>query len=114
MMRLLPILLCAFLGGCVANALCAKKQECDDNRADDDPAVCVEAFNADIDALRANKETECQALADAESALAACSSQLRCADFRQSDLNGECRRERNDLDAAQKDIGSSNQCSSLD
>lgn len=99
--------------GCVANAICSKLQECDDHRSSDDVGVCVESYNANINSLRANKEKECLALADAEIAFDGCRSQLDCGIFQENDLAGRCDKEKRDLDHAEQDINGVN-CTSLD
>jgi hypothetical protein len=105
MRTFLPIaLLAASLQiGCVANSICAKERECDDELEEDTFGVCVELYNAGIAALRANEEEDCQKLADAQLAFDACRSQLDCDDFEELDLGGECEDELDDLRDAQDD-----------
>lgn len=100
------------LGGCVANNLCAKRQECNDSLEDDSYAVCVESYNAGVNGLRANKETECQELVAAMVAYDACRAALDCDDFEEADLGGKCDDERDDYEDAFNDAD--NECSSLD
>ncbi len=116
---LAPLALAALLTGvigCTAQAICAKEQECNDKRQDDDPAVCAEAFNRTIDTLRANKEEECQTLADATLALAACKASLDCDDFEEADLGQKCDQEQKDFQHAEEDAvsGGQFQCGSED
>ncbi len=98
--------------GCVANALCAKRQECNDSLEDDSYAVCVEDYNAGIAALRANKEEECHEVAAAQLAYDACRAGLDCDDFEEGDLGGKCDDERDDFEDAVRDAD--NECSSWD
>ena len=106
----------AALSGCTAQAFCNKKQECDDKREDDDPSVCVAEFNRNINVLRANKEDECQKLADATIALASCEASLDCDDFQEADLGQKCDNELDDFRNANDDARSGNefQCNSFD
>lgn len=92
-----------------AQALCAKEQECNDKLEDDTYNVCIESYNAGINALRANEEPECQVLADARLALDACRSTLSCSDFEDNDLD-DCDDQLDDYRDALEDAG--DQCSS--
>jgi hypothetical protein len=73
-----------------AGALCAKEQECDDQRAPDDERVCQTAYDAQLKALHENGEADCQDLANKQEDFDACRAQLDCADFQEADLNGLC------------------------
>lgn len=94
--------------GCTAQNLCNREMECrekDDQKvSDDDAAVCTAQANAYIDSLRANEEPECQALADAEIAVANCKATLDCDDFIESDLGQKCEPELDDLKDARDDV----------
>ncbi|MCC7073915.1 MAG: hypothetical protein IT383_21585 [Deltaproteobacteria bacterium] len=108
-----PLTLTALIvSGCVANNLCAKRQECNDSLEDDSYAVCVEDYNAGINALRANKEEECYELAAAQLAYDACRAALDCDDFEEGDLGGKCDDERDDYEDALGDAD--NECTSWD
>lgn len=98
--------------GCVAYSLCAKRQECNDSLEDDSYAVCVEDYNAGINALNANKEEECHALASAQLAYDACRAALDCDDFEEGDLGGKCDDELDDYQDALQDAD--NECTSWD
>jgi hypothetical protein len=82
--------------GCGPQGFCSKKQECDNHLNDDDQNVCVAAQSANINALRANHEQECQQLADAILNLMACDASLSCGDFEKDfahpadDFGGNC------------------------
>lgn len=111
-MRTLQILSSLFLVvtsvGCTAQNLCAREMECreenDEGVSDDDAAVCTAEVNKRIDSLRANQEPECQALADAEIAVANCRSGLSCDDYRELDLGGECDEQLDVLEDAREDV----------
>lgn len=91
------------LDGCSpAQALCAKEQECNDELEDDTYNVCIESYNAGINALRANEEPECQVLADARLALDACRATLSCSDFEDNDLD-DCDDQLDDFRDAEAD-----------
>lgn len=99
----------AISGGCTANALCAKVAQCEDEENDteleaDSTAVCVEDYNGRIAALQANEEEECQRLASAQLALDACRAGLKCDDFFEGDLGGECDDQLDELEDALEDI----------
>jgi hypothetical protein len=112
-MRFIATLMVAgVLSGCVGNNFCAKRQECNNDLEDDSYAVCVEEFNSGINSLRANKEEECQDLANARLALFACMATLDCDDFEEGDLGGKCDDEIDDVEDAQNDANG--ECSSLD
>jgi hypothetical protein len=101
------------VGACSpAGALCAKKQECDDERQDDDERVCRTAYDVGIATLRENDEAECDALADRQQEYDACRAGLSCQDFVEPDLNGLCEDERERyLDALDEAAG---ECASTD
>lgn len=98
-MAVLPVL----ASGCVANSICAKRQECNDKLEDDSEAVCVQAHHRLIDTLRANDEESCHRLADAFLARDACAAQLDCDDFEEDDLGEKCEDEQDDLEDALED-----------
>jgi hypothetical protein len=98
--------------GCVGNNFCAKRQECNNDLEDDSYGVCVEEYSGAINSLRANKEEECQILADAQLAFDACRASLDCDDFEEGDLGGKCDDELDDLQDAQRDA--EGECSSFD
>lgn len=108
----LVVLAAGALGaGCApGNALCAKQQECDDSLEEDTFGVCVEQYNAGINALRANEEPECQVLADAQLTFDACRAQLDCNDFEEGDFR-DCDKELDNLQDAFEDADG--QCSSF-
>ena len=113
MRALLTIGLLALLSGCTANSVCAQRQECNDKLEDDSQAVCVEQYNAQINALRANSEEECLIQADAQLAFDACLLQLDCNDLDDAaDVEDACGNELDDLRDAIKDAG--DDCSSLE
>ncbi len=98
----------ALTSSCTTQNFCAKRTECeaqenDRDLEDDSTRVCAAQFDARINALRANEEQDCQVLADAELALAACQAGLKCDDFFESDLGGECDDEIDDVDDARGD-----------
>lgn len=102
-------------GGCTADAICQKSYECREDRPGDDYVrICSIKFDGDIRALRANKEEECHALADAQLALAACKAQLDCDDFNEGDLGQKCDDELDDFEDAFDDADNGSQCSSRD
>ena len=98
--------------GCVGNNYCAKRQECNNDLEDDSYGVCVESYSGNINALRANKEEECQVLADALLAFDACRASLDCDDFEEGDLGGQCDDELDDYEDAARDA--EGECSSFD
>lgn len=100
------------ISGCVANSFCGKTQECNDSLEDDSYGVCVEAYNAGINSLRANKEPECQELAAAKLAFDACRAALDCDDFDEGDFGGKCDDELDDYEDAMRDADG--ECSSYD
>ena len=104
-MKSLPLALILFVtSGCVAEAFCANRQECNDDLENDSQAVCVEQYKAGIDSLRANGEEECQKLADAQQAFDACVIQLDCNDQDDADeVRDACGDELDDLEDAQND-----------
>lgn len=111
----LPIALglcAAVAAGCVGNNYCAKRQECNNDLEDDSYGVCVEQYNAGVNALRANKEEECQEVASALLAFDACRAALDCDDFEESDLGGKCDDELDDYEDAIRDA--EGECSSFD
>lgn len=102
----------AISSGCVGNSFCSKRQECNTSLEDDSYGVCVENYNGNINALRANEEQDCQILADAQLALDACRASLDCDDFEEADLGGKCDDEIDDVQDAQRDADG--ECSSFD
>jgi hypothetical protein len=86
-----PLLVCAGLVVVVSSScspiegLCQKEYDCRDELGipfeDDYPAVCKAAGEGAQAALRANAEQQCEDLANAELALAACLQVLSCEDF---------------------------------
>ena len=100
--------------GCVGSNYCAKRQECDNDLEDDSYNVCVESYNAGINALRANKEEECQVVADAQLAYDACLASLDCNDFDDEiqDRGTECDDQWDDYRDALDDADL--ECTSLD
>ncbi len=105
----------AALTGCTSQALCEKDAECrDDPPGDDYVRICTIQFDGNIRALRANKEEECHALADAQEALGACKAQLKCDDYVEGDLGGECDDQLDDFNDAFDDAENGSECSSRD
>jgi len=80
----------AAVSACVPQTFCAKRQECDTALDRDSEGVCIEVYNANISALRANAEPECHELANATLDLDACRSSLDCDDFEEADLGQQC------------------------
>lgn len=95
----------ALAGGCVDQSFCSKRQSCDDKLNADDEQVCVATQDAQIATLRANKEQECQALADAVLNLEGCAAGLSCSDFKDSNLGGNCDDQKAKLKDAQNSAG---------
>ncbi|HEY4220982.1 MAG TPA: hypothetical protein VGO62_06560 [Myxococcota bacterium] len=83
-------LVAGLAGACADQSFCAKKQQCNDKLNDDDQAVCVAQADRNINMLRANSESECQDLANAELDLESCASSLSCSDFNDPKLGGNC------------------------
>jgi hypothetical protein len=81
------------VAGCTDQAWCAKRQQCDDKLNQDDENVCVAEQDRQIAMLRANHESECQALADALLNELGCEANLSCGDFTANDLGGNCKDE---------------------
>ena len=99
--------------GCTANSVCAQRQECNDSLEDDSEGVCVAAYNAGIDSLRANNEEECQRLADAILARDGCLLQLDCNDLDdEADREDACGDQLDDVRDAQEDAD--DECSSFE
>ena len=103
---------------CTARSICTKTQECEEQEndrsfSDDAAAVCEVEYNARINALNANEEDECHALADAIEALDRCRVGLKCDDFVEADLGGECDDESKALSDAfdNVSVGFSGECS---
>lgn len=93
---------------CTSQNLCSKQAQCLSEEEDidleaDSTSVCVAEFDGQIAALRANEEDDCQKLADATVALAACKSGLKCDDFFEADLGGECDDQLDDFEDARND-----------
>ena len=107
------VLGCCLMQGCTANAYCNKVQECDNSLSSDDVGVCIEHYNREINVLRANKEKQCQAFADATLAFDSCRAQLDCGIFNERDLAGRCDQEKKTFDQAGDDARGVN-CTSLD
>ena len=86
----------AFVGGCnTAQNYCAKREEClredlDTDLEPDSTRVCAVEIDGQIATLRANEEDDCHILADALVALRNCQAGLKCDDFFEGDLGGEC------------------------
>lgn len=92
MMRLITIAAAvAAFAGCTDQAWCAKRQQCDDKLNQDDENVCVAEADRQIAMLRANHESECQAIADALFNELGCEANLSCGDFTARDLGGNCK-----------------------
>jgi hypothetical protein len=111
MMRLLMVVVALWLSSCSSSArLCSKKAEC---RAENDGVqlepdsieVCTANREAELAALRANAEEECQQYADALQALDGCQSRLTCDDFIELDLGRECQEERDRFQLAFNNVG---------
>jgi hypothetical protein len=101
--------------GCTSQALCEKDAECrDDPPGDDYVRICTIQRDGNIRALRANKEEECQMLADAQIALDACRAQLDCDDYNEGDLGQKCDAELDDFNDAFDDAENGTECSSRD
>ena len=82
--------------GCTAQNICAKLLECQESEndrtfSDDAAAVCAVDYDTRINALYANEEDECKV-------------GLKCDDFVEGDLGGECDDEVDDLDDAARDV----------
>ena len=94
------------LGACSpAGALCARTAEC----ANDPPGpefekICRIQYNSKIDALNANEEDSCKALAKAQVAFDSCRAALECVDFNEGDLNSRCSEEKDALQSALSDV----------
>jgi hypothetical protein len=117
-LSLLALAAVASSTACTAQSFCNKRAECladeaDIELEDDSIAVCVAEFDASINTLRANEEDDCQQLADATVALRACQAGLKCDDFFESDLGGECDDQLDDFEDAQEDAAGS-QCTAQD
>jgi hypothetical protein len=107
------IAVAAAASGCTANQVCAQRQECNDSLEDDSQNVCVAAYNAEIDRLRANSEEECHRLADAILAADNCLLQLDCNDLDDGDDREDaCGDELDDVRDARDDAD--NECSSTE
>jgi hypothetical protein len=94
---------------CTARSICDKSLQCQEEEndrsfSDDAPAVCAVEYEANISALYANEEEECHRLADAIQALDGCRLNLKCDDFVEQDLGGECDDERDAVDDARDDV----------
>jgi len=95
--------------GCTAQNFCNKSQECQEEEndrrfSDDAAAVCAVDYDTRINALLANEEKECHALADAIVALDNCRLGLDCDDFVEADLGGDCDDQLDDLEDAVRDV----------
>lgn len=104
----LPLAFALVGAGCTAQAICNKEAQCQDEENDtelepDSTAVCVENVNGQLAALRANEEDDCQTLANALEALLACKAGLKCDDYFEADLGGECDDQLDDFKDAQDD-----------
>ena len=102
----LALLVLPALGGasCQDRQLCEKIAECaDDPPGEDYVDICVQQRSAELAALQANDEEECQELATALAALNTCRAQLDCDDFRENDLGGECDDQLDDYEDALDD-----------
>ncbi len=109
LMAVLPTL----VGCSVGQVLCQKQEECsNDAKGKEFVEVCSIQYDGSINALRANKETSCQDLANAQLALDACRAALDCDDFNESDLGGKCDKELENLNDANDDAGS--ECNEFD
>lgn len=104
------------MSGCTGQALCEKRKECNSNPpAEDFVRICATEYDGAIRGLRANKEDECHALANAQLAYDACRVQLDCDDFNDAEHNGECDRELDAyLDAWDDADGVLGECSVFD
>jgi hypothetical protein len=94
---------------CTATSICDKSAVCQEEEndrsfSDDAVAVCAVEYETSINALYANEEDECHRLADAILALDRCKAGLKCDDFVEADLGGECDDERDELDDARDDV----------
>ncbi len=94
---------------CTASNICNKQLTCleeefDRDFSDDAPAVCAAEYEARINALLANEEEECHRFAEALIALDNCRIGLKCDDFVEDDLGGECDDQIEDLEDAVDDI----------
>jgi hypothetical protein len=100
---------------CTASSFCDKalncqKEEHDRDFSDDAVAVCAVEYETGINALLANEEEECQRLAQAQIALDNCRIGLKCDDFVEADLGGECDDQLDELEDARDDVDD-NECS---
>lgn len=99
----------AVVTGCnTSQNFCAKREEClredqDTDLEPDSTRVCAVELDGAIATLRANEEEDCQILADAFVALRNCQAGLKCDDFFEGDLGGECDDQLDDLEDAQRD-----------
>ena len=101
-------LLVVSAAGCTAQNLCNRIAECSEEEdidvSDDAPAVCVAEYNGALDALNANDEEECRALASAQLTLDACKTGLSCDDLFEADLGKECDEELDDYEDAREKV----------
>lgn len=124
MPRVLATVLCGLAFGLVfgctpSGAFCERQRECaSDPPGEDFIAICTATYDGQIRALRANKEEECQSVADAKMRYDACVVQLEdCEDFLEAAFSpsaheGDCKDEAKDYLDALKDAES--ECSTLD
>jgi hypothetical protein len=94
---------CTATSICDKNAIC-QLEENDREFSDDAVAVCAVEYETRINALYANEEDECHRLADAILALDRCRAGLKCDDFVEADLGGECDDQREALEDALDDV----------
>jgi len=100
--------------GCTARGICEKRAQCESEENDrelepDSTAVCAVEYDTAINKLYANAEEECHRLADAIIALDNCKIGLKCDDFVEGDLGGECDDQVDALEDAIEDVDG-NEC----
>ncbi len=72
-------------------SVCAKYAECaSDPPGPDFQSVCETRYRGEINALRANDESECHDLANAKEAFDLCRAGMDCTDFRDGDYDAAC------------------------
>jgi hypothetical protein len=99
---------------CTARGICDKRAQCEDEENDrqlepDSIAVCAAEYETSINKLYANEEDECHRLAEAIVALDNCKMGLKCDDFVEGDLGGECDDQLDALEDAFDDVDG-NEC----
>lgn len=116
-MTLSALFVLACTSGCLSQTYCQRAAECEDDPPGEDfVRVCQARYDGTVSALRANKEDECHALANAKETFDACSAQLDdCDEFQRAGSNnydGECEDEHDAYMDALEDA--ENECGTLD